>query len=62
MSPENELAQQVLDVAFAKFREEHPEVVDAIEAMNVSFAQYLTVLSAQSGEPQTVSWNAQTPA
>lgn len=35
MSPENEKAQRVLDEAFAKLRQDHPEVVQAIEAMNV---------------------------
>jgi hypothetical protein len=60
MTPENEAVQRVLDVAFAKFSEEHPEIVQAIEAMNVSFAEYLTVLSAQTQDVHTVSGNAQT--
>jgi hypothetical protein len=62
MTPESEKVQRVLDDAFGKFRHDHPEVVQAIEAMNVSFAQYLAVLSAQTTDPQTTSGNAQTPA
>lgn len=62
MSPENEKAQRVLDEAFAKLRQDHPEVVQAIEAMNVSFAEYLMVLSAQTKDVQTTSGNALTSA
>lgn len=38
------------------------EVVQAIEAMNVSFAEYLMVLSAQTKDVQTTSGNALTSA
>lgn len=62
MTPENERAQRILDEAFAKLRQDHPEVVQAIEAMNVSFAEYVTILSAQTAEPQTISGNAHTSA
>jgi hypothetical protein len=61
MTPESEKIQRVLDDAFAKLRQDHPEVVQAIEAMNISFAHYLAVLSAQTTEPQSTSGNAQTP-
>jgi hypothetical protein len=59
MTPESEKAQRVLDEAFAKFRQDHPQVVEAIEAMNVSFTEYLMVLSAQTRDAQTISGNAQ---
>ena len=62
MTPENERAQRVLDEAFAKFRQDHPDVVQAIETLNISFEQYLTALSTQNNDVQTVSGNAQTPA
>lgn len=62
MTPESEKVQRILDEAFAKLKQEHPEVVQAIEAMNVSFAEYLTILSAQTKEVQTTSGNALTPA
>jgi hypothetical protein len=61
MTPENENVQRVLDGAFAKLRQDYPEVVQAIETMNISFAEYLTILSAQAKDPQTISGNAQTP-
>jgi hypothetical protein len=62
MTLESERVQRVLDDAFAKLRQDYPEVVQAIEAMNISFAEYLTILSAQTKDVQTISGNAQTPA
>jgi len=62
MTPESERMQRVLDEAFAKLKQEHPEVVQAIEALNVSFAEYMTLLSAQTQDVQTISGNTQTPA
>ena len=60
VTPESERVQRVLDDAFAKFRQDHPEIVQAIEAMNISFAEYLMILSAQTKDQQTTSGNAQT--
>jgi hypothetical protein len=62
MTPENEKVQRVLDEAFTKLRQEHPDVVKAIEAMNLSFAEYLTILSTQTADAQTTSGNAQNTA
>jgi hypothetical protein len=62
MTPESERVQRVLDDAFAKLRQDHPDVVQAIETMNVSFAEYLTILAAQTKDAQTTSGNAQTVA
>ncbi len=61
MTPESERVQRVLDDAFAKFRQDHPEIVQALETMNISFAEYLMILSAQTKDQQTTSGNAQTP-
>lgn len=62
MTPESEKVQRVLDEAFAKLRQEHPDVVQAIETTNLSFAEYLTILAAQTADAQTILGNAQTPA
>jgi hypothetical protein len=48
VTPENEKVQRVLDDAFAKLRQDYPEVVQAIEAMNISFAQYMTILQRKT--------------
>jgi hypothetical protein len=58
MTPESEKAQRVLDEAFAKLRQDQPEVVQAMETMNISFAEYLAILSAQNIEAQTTAGNA----
>ena len=52
--------QDSLDVAFANFRLENPELSEALRVLNISYAEYLRVLSGQL-EPSTSSGNSYTP-
>jgi hypothetical protein len=50
--------QSVLDVAFADFKAQNPELAEALETLNISYSEYLRVLSGLNAEPQTASGNA----
>ena len=45
-SKEIEALQQQLEEAFTTFRGHHPEVVEAMETMNLSFEQYLQAMAS----------------
>ncbi len=61
MTLDSERTQRILDEAFAKFKSDHPEVAHAIESMNMSYAEYLRILSGLSSDIQTTAGSAQTP-
>lgn len=54
--------QESLDEAFARFKDENPEVAEAMRVLNISYAEYLRFLSGLRTEPQSVSGNTQAPA
>jgi hypothetical protein len=60
MTPETERTQRILDEAFAKFKLENAEVAQTLEMLNVSFGEYVQMLSNLHSDPQTTSGNAQT--
>lgn len=53
--------QDALDTAFAAFSQEHPEVADALRVFNVSYAEYLQMMSSLREDGKTISGNAYTP-
>ncbi len=57
--PETQSIQKILDDAFARFQAEHPEVVQSLEEMNITFADYLQILSGMNDSVQPISGNAQ---
>jgi hypothetical protein len=57
--PETQQIQKILDDAFARFQAEHPEVVQSLEEMNITFADYLQILSGMNDSVQPMSGNAQ---
>lgn len=61
MTAESEAIQKVLDESFAKFRSDYPEIARTLEAMGVSFAQYLATMQNLRPDLQTVSGSACTP-
>jgi hypothetical protein len=61
MTAETEAVQNVLDEAFEKFRQDFPEVARTLEAMGVSFTEYLATMHGIRQDLQTVSGNACTP-
>lgn len=54
-------AQERLDEAFAAFERDHPEVVEAMRVMNISFAEYLQALSSLKEGSSTSGNAAATP-
>jgi hypothetical protein len=56
-----EKMQLRLDEAFARFREQNPEVAEAMRVLQISYAEYLRVLSGLNIGIDTVSGNTQTP-
>lgn len=52
--------QNVLDEAFDQFKDANPEVAEAMQVLNISYAEYLRVLSGLRVEPQSVSGNSET--
>jgi len=54
---EIEKIQAALDAAFADFRNQNPELAQALETLNISYAEYLRLLSGLNTEPQTTSGN-----
>ncbi|HEX4055936.1 MAG TPA: hypothetical protein VHX86_16855 [Tepidisphaeraceae bacterium] len=61
MQSDTERDQKIIDQAFAKFTADFPEVAQSIEAMRISYADYLSMLSNLSGEIPTTVGNAFTP-
>ncbi len=59
---ETEKIQQSLEEAFANFRQENPQLAEAMRVLNISYAEYLRVLAGLQLEPITSSGNSQTPA
>jgi hypothetical protein len=60
VTQQSEQAQKILDAAFAQFKNDYPEVARAIEAMNVSFADYVSMLATMHHGIETTSGNALT--
>ncbi len=56
-SPETEQIQRELEDAFAVFKEANPAVAAAIEALNISYAEYLQMLAGLSSDLYTQSGN-----
>ncbi len=52
-------ASETLERAYAQFQRDNPKVAEALEAMNMSFTEYLEALAAMK-EPSTLSGNATT--
>ena len=44
VTPEIEAVQRVLDQAFARFRADYPEIAKTLDAMGVSYSQYLATV------------------
>jgi hypothetical protein len=61
MTPESEAVQKVLDEAFAKFRSDYPEIARTLDAMGISFSQYLATMQGLRPDLQTTSGSASTP-
>jgi hypothetical protein len=57
--PNIQKTQDQFQEAFAAFEKEHPEVVEAMKVMSVSFQDYLQSLAALKEAPST-SGNAST--
>jgi DNA-binding transcriptional LysR family regulator len=47
--------QKVLDEAFDRFRADYPEIARTLDAMNVSFAQYLATMQDLRPDLQTIT-------
>jgi len=47
-----------LDAAFADFKSQNPELANALEVLNISYNEYLSLLMGLNGEFQTISGNA----
>jgi hypothetical protein len=54
---EIERIQSALDAAFADFKTQNPELAQALETLNISYGEYLRVLSGLNADPQTTSGN-----
>jgi hypothetical protein len=52
-----EKMQLRLDEAFASFREQHPDVAEAIRVLNIPYAEYLRILSGLNPELHSMSGN-----
>ncbi len=59
---ETQKIHDALDAAFARFRQDNPELAEAMRVLNISYAEYLRVLAGLQLEPSTSSGNSQTPA
>lgn len=59
-SPEIQKTQEHLQEVFAAFERDHPEVVEAMGVMNISFPEYLQALASLKEVPST-SGNATAP-
>lgn len=47
--------QENLDEAFAQFKRENPELAEALQVMNVSFAEYIQMLSNLRANQTSIS-------
>jgi hypothetical protein len=56
-TPEIQKIQLDLDTAFADFKSQNPELAQALETLNITYSEYLRVLSGLNTEPQTTSGN-----
>jgi hypothetical protein len=54
--------QQNLEAAFASFKDQNPELAEALRVLNISYAEYLRVADGFQTDPATVSGNSHTPA
>lgn len=54
---EVERIQAAIDAAFADFKSQNPDLAQALETLNISYSEYLRVLSGLNAEPQTTSGN-----
>jgi hypothetical protein len=61
MTAESEAVQKVLDEAFTKFRSDYPEIARTLDAMGVSFAQYLATMQDLRPDLHTASGTDCTP-
>jgi hypothetical protein len=61
VTPEGEAAQKVLDEAFARFRADYPEIARTLDAMNVSFEQYLATIQDLRPDLETGTGTSCTP-
>jgi hypothetical protein len=54
-APDAQKIQQALDEAFAQFKRDNPELADALQVMNVSFAEYVQMLANLRATETSVS-------
>jgi len=59
---ETQKTQDALDAAFASFKQENPELAEAMRVLNISYPEYLRVMAGLQSEPGTSSGNSYTPA
>ncbi len=59
-NPDAKEVSRGMELAFAAFEREHPEIVEAMRVMNISFQDYLQAL-AMLKEETSVSGNAASP-
>jgi hypothetical protein len=60
-TPEVQKIQDGLDASFAVFRQEYPELVEAMRVLNIPYAEYLRMMVGLRYEPDTISGNSHTP-
>lgn len=61
MAANSEQIQKILDEAFAKFSHDFPDVARSIELMNITYADYLRLLSGQQNEIPSSVGSSLTP-
>ncbi len=54
--------QQNLEAAFAIFKDQNPELAEAMRVLNISYAEYVQIAGGFQTAPGTVSGNSHTPA
>jgi hypothetical protein len=54
--------QQNLEAAFAIFKDQNPELAEAMRVLNISYAEYIQIAGGFQTDPGTTSGNSHTPA
>jgi hypothetical protein len=54
--------QQNLEAAFASFKDQNPELAEALRVLNISYAEYIRLAGGFQIDPGTSSGNSHTPA
>jgi hypothetical protein len=54
--------QQKLEAAFASFKDQNPELAEAMRVLNISYAEYIQIAGGFQTDPGTASGNSHTPA